>query len=154
MTETTGPAYDYVDHKFDCVVIGAGGAGLRATLESHGWKADLSEQGDILLWPPSMEPESDTVSLASEEQATPSPEPQVLGYEVLRTTLESHGWRVGTDHVKGRIRRKIRLTICISGRDPANGAWNNRAGHQFIDRFPGDRRGVEFHIKILHRSSF
>ncbi|PZN59153.1 MAG: succinate dehydrogenase flavoprotein subunit [Proteobacteria bacterium] len=33
-----GPAYTYVDHKFDVVVVGAGGAGLRATL-------GMAEQG-------------------------------------------------------------------------------------------------------------
>ncbi|MFC6488178.1 succinate dehydrogenase flavoprotein subunit [Nitratireductor sp. GCM10026969] len=33
-----GPAYDYVDHAFDVVVVGAGGAGLRATL-------GMAEQG-------------------------------------------------------------------------------------------------------------
>ncbi len=32
------PAYTYVDHKFDVVVVGAGGAGLRATL-------GMAEQG-------------------------------------------------------------------------------------------------------------
>ncbi|MEZ5812575.1 MAG: succinate dehydrogenase flavoprotein subunit [Rhizobiaceae bacterium] len=37
-TSSTGPAYEFVDHKFDCVVIGAGGAGLRATL-------GMAEQG-------------------------------------------------------------------------------------------------------------
>ncbi|MCB1470205.1 MAG: FAD-binding protein, partial [Rhizobiaceae bacterium] len=31
-------AYKYVDHKFDVVVVGAGGAGLRATL-------GMAEQG-------------------------------------------------------------------------------------------------------------
>ena len=29
---TKGSAYTYVDHKFDVVIVGAGGAGLRATL--------------------------------------------------------------------------------------------------------------------------
>ncbi len=38
MATATNPAYNYVDHKFDCVVIGAGGAGLRATL-------GMAEQG-------------------------------------------------------------------------------------------------------------
>ena len=33
-----GTAYTYVDHKFDVVVVGAGGAGLRATL-------GMAEQG-------------------------------------------------------------------------------------------------------------
>ena len=33
-----GKAYTYVDHKFDVVVVGAGGAGLRATL-------GMAEQG-------------------------------------------------------------------------------------------------------------
>jgi hypothetical protein len=27
-----GKAYDYVDHAYDVIVVGAGGAGLRATL--------------------------------------------------------------------------------------------------------------------------
>jgi len=35
---STGGAYQYVDHKFDVVVVGAGGAGLRATL-------GMAEQG-------------------------------------------------------------------------------------------------------------
>ncbi|TIM13557.1 MAG: FAD-binding protein, partial [Mesorhizobium sp.] len=34
----TASAYSYVDHKFDVVVVGAGGAGLRATL-------GMAEQG-------------------------------------------------------------------------------------------------------------
>src|SRR5690606_35480718 len=34
----TGPAYSFVDHKYDVVVVGAGGAGLRATL-------GMAEQG-------------------------------------------------------------------------------------------------------------
>ncbi|MEX0343418.1 MAG: succinate dehydrogenase flavoprotein subunit [Rhizobiaceae bacterium] len=38
MANANSPAYSYVDHKFDCVVIGAGGAGLRATL-------GMAEQG-------------------------------------------------------------------------------------------------------------
>ena len=38
MATATTPAYNFVDHKFDCVVIGAGGAGLRATL-------GMAEQG-------------------------------------------------------------------------------------------------------------
>jgi succinate dehydrogenase / fumarate reductase flavoprotein subunit len=37
-TATTGKAYTYVDHKFDVVIVGAGGAGLRATL-------GMAEQG-------------------------------------------------------------------------------------------------------------
>ncbi len=37
-TSPTTPAYNYVDHAFDVVVIGAGGAGLRATL-------GMAEQG-------------------------------------------------------------------------------------------------------------
>ena len=31
-TSANGRAYTFVDHKFDVVVVGAGGAGLRATL--------------------------------------------------------------------------------------------------------------------------
>jgi succinate dehydrogenase / fumarate reductase flavoprotein subunit len=38
MSNHNGKAYTYVDHKFDCVVVGAGGAGLRATL-------GMAEQG-------------------------------------------------------------------------------------------------------------
>ena len=30
-----GQAYDVIDHEFDVVVIGAGGAGLRTTLAAH-----------------------------------------------------------------------------------------------------------------------
>ena len=37
-TANTASAYTYVDHKFDVVVVGAGGAGLRATL-------GMAEQG-------------------------------------------------------------------------------------------------------------
>ena len=39
-TTTSGKAYHYVDHKFDVVIIGAGGSGLRATLgmAEHGLK--------------------------------------------------------------------------------------------------------------------
>ena len=36
--KTAGDAYTYVDHQFDVVVVGAGGAGLRATL-------GMAEQG-------------------------------------------------------------------------------------------------------------
>ncbi|MCB1508918.1 MAG: FAD-binding protein, partial [Hyphomicrobiaceae bacterium] len=35
---TANPAYTVIDHKFDVVVVGAGGAGLRATL-------GMAEQG-------------------------------------------------------------------------------------------------------------
>ncbi len=35
---TTGPAYQFVDHSYDVVIVGAGGAGLRATL-------GMAEQG-------------------------------------------------------------------------------------------------------------
>ena len=37
-TANSGKAYTYVDHKFDVVIVGAGGAGLRATL-------GMAEQG-------------------------------------------------------------------------------------------------------------
>ena len=37
-TASNGKAYTYVDHKFDVVIVGAGGAGLRATL-------GMAEQG-------------------------------------------------------------------------------------------------------------
>lgn len=38
MATATTPAYNYFDHEYDCVVIGAGGAGLRTTL-------GMAEQG-------------------------------------------------------------------------------------------------------------
>jgi len=37
-TTKSGKAYHFVDHKFDVVIIGAGGSGLRATL-------GMAEQG-------------------------------------------------------------------------------------------------------------
>ena len=37
-TQKASPAYNYIDHKFDVVIVGAGGAGLRATL-------GMAEQG-------------------------------------------------------------------------------------------------------------
>ena len=39
-----GHAYDYVDHAYDVIVVGAGGAGLRATFES------VAATGDLVLW--------------------------------------------------------------------------------------------------------